>query len=174
METAVVIAFPELSFVVDGWREQTCDDRTSIGIPPHVTLLHPFVAAEAIDESLLGQLRSLFAASAPFDVVFADARRWPGMLYLAPEPPEPFACLTKAIVERWPDYPPYEGIHDQVIPHLTVAYGDDALLAEVEADVAPKLPISAGVSEAALLEEVEPDRLWRTRARFALGGSRSH
>ncbi len=166
METAIVVAFPEASPVVDDWREQTSDDRTSIGIPPHVTLLHPFVAAATIDEDILAQLRSLFAASAPFDVVFHKARRWPGMLYLAPDPPEPFARLTEAIVERWPGYPPYEGIHDEVIPHLTVAYGDDALLSEVEADVSAKLPVSAIVSEAVLLEEVEPDRLWRTRARF--------
>ena len=79
------------------------------------------------------------------------------MAYLAPEPPEPFASLTEAIVERWPDYPPYEGIHETVIPHLTVAYGDDSLLAEVEADVTPKLPIEAHVTEAVLLEELEPD-----------------
>ena len=59
------------------------------------------------------------------------------MRYLAPDPPEPFSRLTEAIVERWPDYPPYEGIHETVIPHLTVAYGDDALLTEIEADVTP-------------------------------------
>ena len=49
METAVVIAFPAFSPVVDGWRERTsAEDRPSMGIPPHVTLLHPFVPAEAI------------------------------------------------------------------------------------------------------------------------------
>jgi 2'-5' RNA ligase len=171
METAIVVSFPEASAAVDSWREQTCGDRTSIGIPPHVTLLHPFVPAEAIVDDVLTQLGSLFAASAPFDVVFHKARRWPGMLYLAPDPPEPFARLTEAIADRWPDYPPYEGIHDEVIPHLTVAYGDDALLSEVEADVSAKLPVSAIVSEAVLLEEVEPDRLWRTRARFPLSST---
>ena len=168
METAVVIAFPELSPVVDAWRERTSADRTSIGIPPHVTLLHPFVPAEIVDESL-GDLRELFAATPAFDVAFRELRRWPEMAYLAPEPPEPFTRLTAAIVERWPDYPPYEGIHETVIPHLTVAYGDDALLAEVEADVTPKLPIEAHVTEAVLLEELEPDfERWGERARFAL------
>jgi 2'-5' RNA ligase len=165
METAVVCAFPELSLIVDRWREQTCADRTSIGIPPHVTLLHPFVPAEAARGSL-GGLRELFAAAPCFTVSFRELRRWPEMGYLAPEPPEPFARLTEAIAEHWPDYPPYEGIHDVVIPHLTVAYGDDALLDEVEADVAPKLPVEAVVTEAVLLEELEPDVRWRERARF--------
>ena len=81
---------------------------------------------------------------------------------------EPFSRLTEAIVERWPDYPPYEGIHETVIPHLTVAYGDDALLAEVEADVTPKLPIEAHVAEAVLLEELELDVRWAERDRFPL------
>ena len=169
METAVVVAFSEASPVVDSWREQTCEDRTSIGIPPHVTLLHPFLPAVAIDDDVLGQLRSLFSASPVFAVAFAEARRWPGMLYLAPEPPEPFARLTEAIVDRWPDYPPYEGIHDEVIPHLTVAYGDDPLLREVEADVSGKLPIRTTVREAVLLVERVPDVRWETRERFALG-----
>lgn len=169
METAVVIAFPALSPVVDGWRERTCADRPSIGIPPHVTLLHPFVPAEAVDDEVLAELEQLFAATAPFAVSFSELRRWPEMAYLAPEPSEPFSRLTAAIFKRWPDYPPYEGIHETVIPHLTVAYGDDALLAEIEADVTPKLPIDAHVAEAVLLEELEPDVRWATRGRFPLG-----
>jgi 2'-5' RNA ligase len=170
VETAVVIAFPELSLVVDDWRERTSDDRPSIGVPPHVTLLYPFVPAEQVDESVIAELTPLFAATQQFAVEFRELRRWPGMAYLAPEPAEPFTRLTEAIVERWPDYPPYEGIHEIVISHLTVAYGDDALMAEVEADVTPKLPIGAHVTEAVLLEELEPDVLWRERVRFPLSG----
>jgi hypothetical protein len=91
------------------------------------------------------------------------------MLYLAPEPSEPFTSLTEAIFERWPDYPPYEGVHEEVIPHLTVAYGDDALLAVVEADVVQRLPVNMRVREAILLEELVPDVRWVTRERFPLG-----
>jgi 2'-5' RNA ligase len=171
VETAVVIAFPELSPVVDGWRERTSADRTSIGIPPHVTLLSPFMPAEVVDESL-GDLREVFEATPAFAVAFRQLRRWPGMAYLAPEPPEPLIRLTDAIAERWPDYPPYEGVHETVIPHLTVAYGDDHLLAEVQADVASKLPFDAGVTEAVLLEELEPDVRWAERARFPLRSER--
>lgn len=167
MQTAVVIEFPELSPVVDEWRERTSDDRTSIGIPPHVTLLHPFAPAEIVGESL-DDLRALFATTPVFDVSFRELRRWPDMAYLAPDPPEPFARLIEAIVRRWPDYPPYEGIHETVIPHLTVAYGGDTLLEEVEASVTPHLPIEAYVTDAVLLEELEPDVRWGERARFPL------
>lgn len=168
METAVVFAFPELSSIVDRWREQTCaEDRPSMGIPPHVTLLSPFVPAEAAEGSL-GGLRDLFVAAPRFTVSFRELRRWPEMAYLAPEPPEPFARLTEAIAERWPAHPPYEGIHDVVIPHLTVAYGDDALLDVVDADITPKLPFDADVTEAVLLVELEPESRWGERARFPL------
>ena len=167
METAVVFAFPELSPIVDDWRERTCDDRPSIGVPPHVTLLYPFVPAESVEDALDG-LRELFAKAPAFGVSFRALRRWPETAYLAPEPPEPFSHLTEAIVERWPDYPPYEGIHETVIPHLTVAYGDDGLIAEVEADVTPQLPVEARVTHAVLLEEIELDRRWSERARFPL------
>lgn len=164
-----MVAFPKASRVVDGWREQTCLDKPSIGIPPHVTLLHPFVPAELVDDSVVEKLGLLFAAAPQFVVTFREIRNWPGMAYLAPEPPDPFAALTGAIVERWPDYPPYEGVHETVIPHLTVAYGDAPLLSEVEADVIPKLPIEAHVTEAVLLEELEPDVRWGERACFTLG-----
>jgi 2'-5' RNA ligase len=167
--TAVVISFPEVAPVVDGWRERTCSDKPSIGIPAHVTLLFPFVPVEKVGDEVRADLRAIFAATEPFSVTFAEARRWPGVVYLAPEPPGPFVRLTEMIVERWPDYPPYEGIHETVIPHLTVAYGEEALLAVVEADVTPKLPIEAHVAEALLLEEIEPDwGRWGERARFLL------
>jgi 2'-5' RNA ligase len=169
METALVIAFPEVSPVVDDWRERTSADRTSMGTPPHVTLLSPFVPAERVDDDVLSKLKELFEATPAFSVSFIELRRWSEMSYLAPEPPDPFCSLTEAIVQRWPDYPPYEGIHETVIPHLTVAYGDDALLAEVEADVMPKLPIEAPVTEAVLLEELEENGgCWGERARFPL------
>jgi 2'-5' RNA ligase len=168
METALVIAFSEVSPVVDDWRERTSADRTSMGIPPHVTLLSPFVPAEQVHDRVLAELTRLFGATPQFAVEFRELRRWPGMAYLAPEPPDPFAALTGAIVERWPEYPPYEGVHETLIPHLTVAYGDAPLLSEVEADVNPKLPFEAHVTEAVLLEELEPDIRWGDRARFPL------
>jgi 2'-5' RNA ligase len=172
--TAIVIAMPEAAAVVDDWRERTCSDKPSIGIPTHVTLLFPFVPADDVDDETITTLRQLFAAVSSFQVVFRELRRWPGMAYLAPEPPEPFVGLTEAIFYRWPAYPPYEGVHDTVVPHLTVAYGDDALLADVEADVTPRLPIETSVTEALLLEEIESNwARWGTRARFPFRRTRA-
>ena len=90
------------------------------------------------------------------------------MAYLAPEPPEPFARLTEAIAERWPDYPPYEGIHETVIPHLTVAYGDDALLGGGRGRHHAEASDRGAVTEAVLLESWSRKCRWGERARFPL------
>ena len=89
------------------------------------------------------------------------------MLWLTPEPAEPFVRLTEAIVERYPEYPPYEGTHDRLIPHLTVAYHHD-VTRDVDVQLRHRLPIKAHASEVVQLEEYEPDR-WHERQRFALG-----
>ena len=46
------------------------------------------------------------------------------VLWLAPDPAEPFRALTASVAAAFPEHPPYEGAHDDVVPHLTV--GQDA------------------------------------------------
>jgi len=46
---------------------------------------------------------------------------FPGALYLAPTPKEPFVALTAAFARHFPEYPPYGGQFRKVVPHLTVA-----------------------------------------------------
>lgn len=163
---------PEAADAVDRWREQTCSDKPSIGVPPHVTLVFPFAPAERIDDELIASLGEVAARFEEFDVELRETARFPELLYLVPEPPAPFMQLTGAIVGHFSDYQPYEGAFtlNDLVPHLTVAYGDAAFLDEVDADVRPKLPILARVREAVLLEEVEPDwGRWVVRARLPLG-----
>ena len=167
-----MVALPEAAPAVDGWRERTCADRPSVGVPPHVTLLFPFVPAAELCAGTIDRLHRLFARFPAFDVVLRELRRFAGVLYLAPEPDEPFRRLLEAAADAYPEHPPYgsEIPLDQVVPHVTVAHGDPALLDEAEEDVAAALPIASAVREVALLEEVEPDwGRWRVRATVPLG-----
>ena len=66
-------------------------------------------------------------------------------MWLHPEPSEPFAALTAAVWRRWPAYPPYEGVHEVVIPHLTVS--EDP----IEVDI--PLPIKASARAVTLIEQ---------------------
>jgi 2'-5' RNA ligase len=165
--SALIVAVPEAEPLVGDWRLRY--DNASLGIPAHVTLLFPFVPAGDLEEALLGELRELFAAQPAFSVAFSRVARFAEVAWLAPEPAEPFRRLTDLIWERYPSYPPYEGIHDEVIPHLSVAVGDATLQDQVDHALTPHLPVAADVREVVLLEE-QPDRRWRTRERFPLCG----
>jgi 2'-5' RNA ligase len=154
-----VIAVPEAEPVL-GRLRSLYDDADTTGVPAHITLLFPFGDRD-------DGLADLFAQFEPFDFSLTETRRWPDVLWLTPEPPEPFILLTLAIFERYPEHPPYKGIHDRVVPHLTVAYQHD-VTRDVDVQLRRQLPIEARASEVVQLEEYEPDR-WRERGRFALG-----
>ncbi len=167
-ESAVIVAVPQAEQAVGELRLRHTYDAP-LGLPPHVTLLYPFVPPADLTEEVEERLARLVAAAPAFDVVFARAARWPELVYLEPDPAEPFARLTEAIAAEWPEHPPYEGVHATVIPHLTVAESEDgAFLDRIAAGLAPQLPIELRVREAQLYAEGEDGR-WRERRSFPLG-----
>jgi hypothetical protein len=154
----LVVPFQEVAEVVEPWLERSTGSKPSHGVPAHVTLLAPCPgASEAIGEVLDG--------TTAFDVEFRELRQFTEgpTLYLAPEPSEPFVGLTKALVARFPDWPRYGGVHDWVMPHLTVTQGPAG--DEAEAAVARALPLRGRAREAVLLAEVEP-RCFEPSVRF--------
>jgi 2'-5' RNA ligase len=163
---------PQAARAVGHWLERTAAAKPSSGVPAHVTILFPFVPASEIDDALLGDLEPLFARFAAFDVELRRTDRFPGVLYLAPEPAAPFVSLTEAVMTAYPDFPPYGGVFESIVPHLTAAEGDVHTLARAEAEIRELLPIGAQVRDVVLLEELEADpSRWRARARFALGST---
>ena len=163
----MLVQVPEAEPVVGEWRQRYTLDAPA-GIPAHVTILFPFVEPERLAE-VAGRLAELVAATRAFDLTFARTARWPELLYLVPEPAEPFVALTHRIERTWPDYPPYGGIHEAIVPHLTVAETEDpSLLDAIAADVEPQLPLRTRVREASVFVE---DRLgrWHEHSRLALG-----
>jgi 2'-5' RNA ligase len=172
MRSAVILAVPEAAEIVDRWREQSCHAKPSNGVPPHVTLLFPFVPATALDDAVISLLAEVIAGMPAFEFALRSAARFPEVLYLAPDPAEPFVHLTDAVFRRFTDHPPYESAFLEVTPHLTVAQGEPAVLAAAERDVTARLPIEARADDVVLLEEVEPDgRRWAVRARLPLSRS---
>jgi 2'-5' RNA ligase len=165
--TALIVEVPEAEPLVHDWRARY-DWSAQHGVPAHVTVLFPFVPVEHVDDVLLDELRRLFAGEAAFAFSLPRVARFPEVAWLAPEPDQPFRRLTALIYERYPEYPPYEGIHDDVIPHLTVAEGDAALQDEVEAALTPQLPISARADAATMIVEDEAG-YWQAGPRFPLG-----
>lgn len=134
-------------------------------MPAHITALHPFLPEGRLSDEVLAQLRELCGELPVLDVTFARTARFPGVLYLDPEPADGLRRLSVAIAQRWPEAPPYRGSYDNLIPHLTIAYAtDDDVLDAVEVDVLRRLPVAATLPAARLY--VSQGGRWKTRARL--------
>jgi len=167
-ETALLVPVPEAEAVASRWR-RAHDPAAPAGIPAHVTVLYPFLNPPAIRPPLVRDLAALFAGVPPFDFALADRRCFPGVTWLSPVPAEPFRRLTERVFRRFPERPPYGGIHVAVIPHLTLAMADGPeLVAAIDADLAGKLPVTAQATEVDLYVGSN-QRGWRLRERFPLG-----
>jgi 2'-5' RNA ligase len=148
-------------------------DNARLGVPAHVTLLFPFVPATSLDQGTIDRAGAVIAASEVFDVEFADVTSFDpiptkeGVVWLAPEPAMPFIALTEALAEAFPGYLPYGGIHETVIPHLTLANVDIDLPALISVAQA-ELPFQRRVDAAAVLVEDDAGR-WRIAERLPLG-----
>lgn len=156
----LVVPFRELAPVVDALRERTCISKPSHGMPPHVTLLYP----SPDDPAAIAETLSGFP---PFGVTFARVNRFPGTLWLEPDPSEPFVEMTEALCARFPDHRPYGGTFTEIVPHLTVAQAEfETAVDEAQA----WLPLRTRACRSVLLEATEPDR-WRETATFELGAA---
>ncbi len=148
--SALVVEVPDAEPVVGEWRARL-DPSAALGMPAHVTVLYPWLPADAVDDATRADLDGVLSAVPSFDVAFGELARVPRTIYLAPSPPDAFVALTSAVVARWPECPPYEGRYDEVVPHLTVADAVDVdALAHVVAGVAPRLPVRARVTAVSL------------------------
>ena len=156
--TALIVPVPEAEPHVRDLR-LAHDWSAARGVPAHVTILFPFADTEELDEAAVADLISRFPA---FDFELDRVEQFPdGTTWLRPTPSSPFVDLTAAVWQRWPKHPPYEGLHDEVIPHLT--------LSETPIDVRMELPIAARAREVTLIEE-EPSGQWTARLHLPLLG----
>lgn len=169
--SALIVAVAEAEPAVAALRGRL-DPSATLGVPAHLTVLYPFMPADLIDDSVTARLASLFAAHTPFRLQLTHSA-WFGdvVLYLEPEDPDPFRRLTSSVEGAFPDYPPYQGRHTTVTPHLTIGDGSptDELRA-AESAVLPHLPITAEVEAVTLIEQDVPGGTWRPSAHFPLLG----
>ncbi|MET7332120.1 2'-5' RNA ligase family protein [Nonomuraea sp. NPDC005650] len=164
--TVLVVPVPEAEPVVGGQRA-LFDPAARFGVSAHVTVLYPFLPRPEIEDGTVAELAGLFAAHRPFEAAFTGCARFPGLLYLAPEPAQPFAALTRSVTGRWPALRPYGGRYGETVPHLSVGYGEDEVLDGVESSVAPGLPFTTRVTSVDLAS-FDGTR-WTPVTRFPLG-----
>jgi 2'-5' RNA ligase len=149
------------------------DEPARWGVPAHVTVLFPFVPPDAIGDEVRARVAEVVATVPRFEVTFARTDWFDtDVLWLAPDPSEPFGALTDAVWQAFPDRPPFEGRHADVVPHLTIGHaaaaGLDALR-RAEAEVRQHLPVRSRVTEVELWCGTDAPGGWRREVGFALG-----
>lgn len=166
----MVVRVPALDETIATLRTRFELPRKPNGIPPHVTVLVPFLPrVQLTEEQDLPALRALCARHEPFEVRFAHTARFRRVLYLAPDPAEPFLALTRALTAQWAQLEPYAGAHGkQVVPHLTVTTSRPPRVFDlVDEALVPLLPIEVHIDSAQLC--MFDGRRWTEHASFALG-----
>ncbi|MGW0532758.1 2'-5' RNA ligase family protein [Streptomyces sp. NPDC003032] len=186
-----MVAAPEREAVppaADGWADLPGDTALSIrvpeanplvsaGFPAHVTVLYPFLNKSRFSASTHADLTELFAAHAPFTLTFTGFRRYPGVLYLPPDPDAPIRALTTSLTARWPEAVPYRGIFTPPLaPHLTLANHEgpetyEAAYDALESRLAPHLPLVSRISSVHLIVTDGAGGGWRDLMTYRLGGA---
>ena len=161
-ESAIVVRI-RVPAAIDRLRRAR-DRAARRGVPAHVTILYPFVADTELSPGVRRQVAEIAGELRAFEVTFATIGRWPGVVYLAPEPSSRFAALIDRCAAAFPEHPPYAGTIAEVIPHLTVVEGDDVDVEEVVEAAMAALPFRAQAAGLEVL--VEDDGRWRSRWRL--------
>ena len=167
--TALIVPAPEAETVIGRFRRGDTPSGAT-GMEAHVTLLAPFFHGSELSEERIGLVREALRAFRAFPVALRSFGRFGelGVLYLAPEPREPFVAMSEALLAAFPEcvYPP-EGA-TEIVPHVTVASRlSPQALDGIEAEVRPRLPIETVAGRVVLAERGE-ERLWTERAAFRL------
>ena len=147
------------------------DPTTRYGMPAHVTVLFPFLAPTALTPDVRDQLSELFSGFEPFGFELTEVRWFDDrVVYLAPEPAEAFRALTKAVWDRFPRCPPYEGAYDDVVPHVCVGEDAPRRLMRIAGWLARRrLPIPGRVEEVWLMTIGDPAPTYHLDQAFRLG-----
>ena len=170
-ETAFIVRVPEAEDCVRALRERF-DASVRLGVPAHITVLVPFMSPDLVTDTVLQDAQAALSHVSSFAFSLERVARFPATAFLAPEPAEPFIELTRALVRRFPEFPPFRGEHDSIVPHLTVANGNaaEAERAAVELEGLLRLHgrIRSVCTSVALLEN--SSGRWKEMHAFALPG----
>ena len=171
LRSAIVVAFPIPAGIERIRREHV--PVANLGVPPHVTILAPFMRAGALDGRVRDRLAAIAGSERAFEVTYRRLGRFPDALYLVPEPGRPFGRLVGAVVEAFPGYPPYGEPSfrvEDVVPHLTIAIapaGGGSPMDLLEDRSGRSLPFVRRARHMTVLTERDDGR-WRMRWRLPL------
>ena len=173
--SALVVVAAEAERVVGEWRERYQPAAVAKRLPPHLTILFPFVPVTELDDAVLARLGRMYAPVRPFGYELTSVQSFPDVAWLAPMPAAPFHELVEITRHAFPELPPYGDPGHVVVPHCTIGTDDDSarvetMVRELREGLGPQLPIRCRVDELVLLEEAA-DGTWAWRQAFPFDGA---
>jgi hypothetical protein len=159
--SAVVVQVPEADEILDA-----VGSSRPGAMPAHVTVLYPFVSPRRIRQSHCRQLEAIAARIEPFTLALAELDHHELITFLTVHPEEPLRRLTAAVLDSWPEHPPYGDDELDVPPHLTL--GNDVLPDEIADSAEPLLPVESEIDRLVLMFRGLSGR-WRVAHEFPLG-----
>jgi 2'-5' RNA ligase len=175
-QTALLVPIPAVDTVVSEHRRHL-DPSARWGVPAHVTILFPFLAPSLVSDSVLARIELALSAVTVIDFGL-ERTAWfeDQVLWLAPEPADPFRHLIRTVLDAFPECPPYGGAVGEPVPHLTIGdrRGGASLSALQEAEVAVTsgLPLRTIADTMLLMTGRSEPASWHTLHSFRL--RRSH
>lgn len=159
-ESVLLVPALELAQALDEFRS-SFDPSARSGVPPHITIMYPFLEPDRLTDAVLSELQLLLKPIASFDFALTEIREFDqGVLYLAPEPADRFVELTTRVGRQF-GLQPYGGQFPTITPHLTVAQSaDEAARASIADRLKRSLPLAARASHAWLMVG-RNDATWR-------------
>jgi 2'-5' RNA ligase len=146
------------------------DPVAAAGVPSHITLIVPWIEPARLntDGEVVPALIETLDDVKCFDFELT-AVRWfaDRVLWLSPEPTEPFLELTAILAARF-DTPPWAGKFTDVVPHLTIGHaGAGGPLLPVAESLAALLPLACRAEEVWAM--VGDGQRWHVHAKVPLG-----
>jgi 2'-5' RNA ligase len=129
------------------------DPSARAGVPPHVTLMFPFLPPDPLTEAKVEALSALLSGEDRFEFSLTRVCEFEqGVVYLDPEPAEPFIRLTRKIGDLFGLLPFGGEFGDTPVPHLTLTVPESRMTRQqIAMQLDPLLPIRIAADEAWLM-----------------------
>ena len=174
-QPSTLLLVPTFSLPRDLWRLCQLYHNDLDVMPPHVTLAFPFLPLASVTSEVVRRLSELFDTISAFDFEMKKVRWFDThVVYLEPSESGAFRSIIETLQLEFPDFHPYDGAFDSVVPHVTLSEHGSLANRRALGRQAPKyLPISARASHVWMMSNERKRDGWIIRKVFALSSATS-
>jgi 2'-5' RNA ligase len=174
--SSTLLLIPFFTFPAELWNLCTTLHNDLEAIPPHVTLAYPFLPVSEVNDEVIRQLTLLFAEETAFTFQLGEVKWFDkGVVYLEPSASERLRAMTERLQENFPDFHPYGGEFDSIVPHVTLSqhgsFADRRMLAK---RATAFLPLNVPASHVWLMSNDNVGGAWSVLEIFSLGTTPHH